>query len=376
MEIKIQKQFFRFSGISVTLSIRLLQALLILIFSTGVCSLYAQSSSDSVLAKKPEIRYIEKVDTIVSVKLNINTEFEQFMQKGIGYSYDIRPNIALGNKISFSYRFISLGIGFKPKFIPGNNDNDMQGKTRTLSFGVNIITSHWMQELQFGYVSGFYLHNTADFLPDWKEGTEPYLLLPDLKVAVLRGSTGYKFNKNYSLKAISSKTEIQLRSCGSFIPILRYDYFETDNKSSDTSLKSSQKSNNLDVALTLGYAHTFVIRSRFYASFGFLPGVGIHHTNLLSRFPEGNIKTKYNNPLFRLQENAAIGYNTRRFYAGAEISAAQSSHSESNTTLQTQTSRMYFQVFVGYRFTAPKFLRQKTNQVKNLAPTKIQQFLN
>jgi hypothetical protein len=333
-------------------------------------------SEISASYEKPSA-YIDKVDTIISVKLNVNSEYEQFEVHGSNFYYDIRPNISLSTKISFSYRFISFGIGFKPKIIPGNNDNDMEGKTRTLSFGLNILTSHWMQDLQFGYVTGFYLHNTGDYppTPDWTKGEDPYIQFPDLKVAVLRGSTGYKLNKNFSLKSISSKTEIQLKSCGSFIPYLVYEYFEIDNQSDDPNQHSSQRTNNFDALASLGYFYTFVIKSKYYASLGLVPGFGFQHTNLLTRLPEENVTTKYTDPLFRLQEKAGIGYNSRKFYTGAELSMAQSSHSQGNTSVQEKATRIFFQVFVGYRFNAPKFLKHETDVVKNMAPTPIQKIL-
>lgn len=352
------------------LSIKLLLFLFLLIGNQS----FAQSTNGSDSLKSP-VKYFEKVDTIISVKLSLNTEFEQFMQKVNDVTYDIRPNIALGTKLSFSYRFISFGIGFKPKFIPGNNDNDMQGKTKVLSFGTNIITSHLMQELQFAYVRGFYLHNTGDFDPEWEEGTDPYFQLPDNKYAVLRGSTAYKFNENYSVKSISSKTEIQLKSCGSFIPVLAYDYYEMDNKSDDTAQTSSQFSSNFDMVASLGYMHTFVINSKFYASAGLFGGAGFHHISLLTRMPDDDIKTRETDPLFRMQERVGIGYNSRKFFAGAEIFMTQSSHSESNKAVQIQASRAYFQVFAGYRFNAPAFLKRETDVVKGIAPVPIQNIL-
>jgi hypothetical protein len=336
---------------------------------------FAQKNADTTSIAKSNTLYIEKVDTIISVKLNINSEYEQLEQKFGDIYYDIRPNISLSNKISFSYRFISFGIGFKPKFIPGNNDNDMQGKTKTLSFGINILTEHWLQELQFAYVKGFYLRNSADFDPGWTKGEDPYIQLPDLKVAVLRGSTGYKLNKNFSLKAVSSKTEIQLKSCGSFIPFLSYEYFEIDNESSDTSQHSSQKSNNLAVTASLGYIYTFVIKSKFYASCGLFPGIGFQHTSLLTRYPDGNVTSKSTVPLYQLKETIGMGYNSKKFYTGAEFSGAQMFHSESNTSVQTKATRIYFQVFVGYRFNAPKFLKHETDVVKNIAPAPIQKII-
>jgi hypothetical protein len=347
-------------------------SLLISIYSGHV---FAQNNTDTTVVSKPDVRYIAKVDTVISIKLNVNTEFDELEQKGDNFHWDIRPNISLSTKISFSYRYISFGIGFKPKFIPGNNDNDMQGKTKAFGFGFNILTKHWMQELQLASVSGFYIYNSEDAIPGWIKGEDPYVLLPELKVSMIRGSTGYKINKNFSLKAVSSKTEIQLKSCGSFIPYLTYNYNVIDNKSSDTSMHTSQRSKNLDVSASLGYIYTFVLKSKFYATLGLFPGIGFEHTNLLTRYPDEDVTTKYTDPLYELKETIGIGFNSKKFYAGAELSADQRAHNDNHSSVQTKATRGYFQIFVGYRFNAPKFLKHETDVVKNIAPTPIQKIL-
>ena len=348
--------------------------LILFLFLLAGNQAYAQGGKGSDSLKQP-VKYIAKVDTIISVKLNLNTEFEQFLQTVNDVTYDIRPNITLGTKLSFSYRFISFGIGFKPKFIPGNNDNDMQGKTKVFGFGTNIITSHWMQELQFNYIKGFYLYNTGDFDPNWEEGTDPYIQLPDNRYVVLRGSTGYKINKNYSIKSISSKTEIQLKSCGSLIPLLTYDYYEMDNKSDDPSQSSSQYSSNFNMVANLGYMYTFVIKSKFYASAGLFGGAGFHHISLLTRMPTEELHDKYTSAVFRMQERIGAGYNSRKFFAGAELYSSQSSYSESNNAVQVSAMRTSFQIFAGYRFNAPKILKHETDVVKGIAPVPIQNIL-
>jgi hypothetical protein len=84
--------------------------------------------------------------------------------------------------------------------------------------GLNFSGKNLLQDLQALHVKGFYLYNTGYYDKDWQQGIDPYTQFPELDVVALRGSTGYKFNENYSLKSLSSQTEIQLKSCGSFFP--------------------------------------------------------------------------------------------------------------------------------------------------------------
>ena len=336
----------------------------------------AQNSGVATTAGDTKTLYIEKADTIISVKLNWNSDFEQFTVDAPGYRVDLRPNVSVANRISFGYRFISFGFGFKPKFYPGNNDVDKQGKTRTLSFGFNIVTSHITQDFHFNYVKGYYIHNTNDFDPGWNKDEDPYLLQPDLQMASLSGSTGYKFNSNFSLKAFSSQTEIQKKSAGTLYPVLSYRYYEMDNQSNDTAQKSSQFSKNLNLTASVGYLYTFVINSKFYIAAGVIPGIGTHRTKLLTRQTDGNITTRYNDPVFSVVEKVGIGYNTKKLFAGVEGSFFQSSLNQNNTSVQTKGMRSYYQIFVGYRFNAPAFLKKDADWAKSKVPGRFRKMLN
>lgn len=338
---------------------------------------FAQSdSAKTALKQRIHNTYIDKLDTVINIKLSVNNEFERFRQEVNGVSYDIRPNISLSTKLSFSYRYISFGFGFKPKFIPGNNDNDKQGKTKAFTFGFDINANHIVQSLKIGYVRGFYLNNSGDFDPTWNASKDPYLIIPDLKVAELMGSTFYKLNSNFSFKAISSQTEIQRKSCGSLLPGISYMYYEVDNKSDNVNQTSSQKTNNFELLASVGYFYSLVINRGFYAAAGFLPGIGYNFVKLTTRLPNNISYNKYNTPVTRFQEKFGLGYNSRKWYSGAELSLSQSRQKMNYTSVELQATRVYFQVFVGYHFTAPRFIKKQADAIKNLAPEPLKKVLN
>ncbi len=341
-------------------------SLIILIFNCLHYQSFAQNTPDTLLQMKAIGRYFDPLDSIFSLRLNINTEFEQFDVKGDNFNYDIRPNIYLSNRISFSYRFINFGYGFTPKFIPGNNDDTLKGTSDVFSFGLGFHLTHWSQEVQYLKAKGFYLHNTGENYPDWVKGEDAYILFPDLKIVAYRGTTGYKFNENFSLSATSSSTEIQLRSCGSVVIYLDYDFFEIDDQSSSQQQSTSQKSDNFNAIASVGYVYTYVHKSKFHATAGLFPGIGLQHTSLLTRMPQGNQRTYYNAALYRINAKISAGYNTRKFHAGAEFSAIGSSYQQSNGLVQTKAARTYFQVFIGYRFNAPKILIKSTDKVNDM----------
>jgi hypothetical protein len=164
------------------------------------------------------------------------------------------------------------------------------------------------------------------------------------------------------------QTERQLKSCGSVVTFLDYDLFNIDNKSDDPSQQTSQRTNNFAVTGSLGYLYTFVLGSKFYTSFGVLPGAGFQYTNLLTRTETGEIVTKYTDPVLRISEKAGVGYSNNKFFTGAEISLSQAFQKQKNTAVQNMAFKSYFQVFFGYRFSAPGFLKKEADAVKGIAP--------
>jgi hypothetical protein len=334
-------------------------------------SLYSQQTIDSGYLKPEGTRYIARMDTVMSIRLNFNNEHERFLLNGSDFRYDIRPSFFFSNRISFNYRIISFGVGFRLRFLPGNNGNSLTGNSKGFFLRLGIFTKHWQQELQFGRMQGFYLFNTGDYMPGWTKGTDPYIQFPGLRIIAITGATSYKLNHNFSMKALANQNEIQLKSCGSLIPAISYSCYLTEDISKDTSIKSKQKSASYEAVLNLGYYYTFVLGKRFYLALGLAPGCGANFTHLTTLLPDEKIYTDYFSPVFRLQERLGIGYNSRKFFGGVDIAMVQATRDDHGKAVQQNSSRNYFQVFIGYRFNAPAFLRKKTSQVEDLIPVKI-----
>lgn len=336
------------------------------------CLSYITSSSQFIekdsLAESQFTSYILKNFDRISVKIDLDSEIESFILNGPNnYETDIRPNVSIKSKVSFNYKFISFSIGYIPKFLPGNSDDELKGKTKGLGLNLNLIFNHWVQGLKYSKVNGYYLANTKNFFPDWQEG-DPFIKFPDLEVISFQGSTGYKFNPNFSLRAISAQTEIQTRSAGSFIPGLLYNYYDIDNKSNNEEQRSSQNSKSFEVLLDIAYFYTLVLRNNWYASMGVSPSVGMGYTNLLTRLPDGNVRTKYTDPIFRINGRVGLGYNSDRFFGGGEIKGYESFRNENSKAMTRQTNDLAYQIFIGYRFDPPPFLKKSVKKVEELIP--------
>jgi hypothetical protein len=334
------------------------------------CSISEAQTAQDTIYKKEKIDnlYYKSLLDYINVKFDLESNNERFEVDGTDFNYDIRPNVATVSKLSVNYLFLSLSYKYIPKYFPGNNDDDLKGETKGSGFGLNLNFKHWVQDLKYGKVKGFYLENTADFDNSWIEGTSPYIQFPDTEVITFSGSTSYKFNPNLSLKAISTQTEIQLKSAGSFIPGLNYSYYIIDNKSENSSQSSSQKSENIEVLANLSYYYTFVLNKKWYAALGATPSIGFTYTDLLTRYPDEYIHTDFTSGVYRIKGAGGMGYNSERFFAGFEISAYRSTKHDNSTTIQFITSYNSYQAFVGYRFNAPKKIQELAKKAQEKSP--------
>ena len=300
---------------------------------------------------------IQKMNNYLAVKLNINNDMEGFAVRSDNNYFDIQPNTSLACKISINYLFISLSAKIAPKFLPGNDDDELKGKTKVQSYTLNLFFDHFTQSLSYTNFKGFYLHNTSDYIIDWIKNEDSYILFPELYYNGFHGYTGYKFNPEFSLKALGVQTERQIENAGSFIPLLYYSYYIVDNKAELTGQNSSQKTNNLELIISTSYYYTFSIEKNFYLSIGIVPGAGIIRTKLLTRLPSGNYTNIYRNPVYRLESQLAIGYNSQRVFIGSQIVASWSTYDQNKTSTIIVNNRLTYQIFLGYRFNAPNVLK-------------------
>ncbi|WP_297101480.1 DUF4421 family protein [uncultured Draconibacterium sp.] len=298
--------------------------------------------------------FIEKHNQQLAVKLSLtnNTEFFQIYQQD--QQYTIKPNTSLKTNLILSYRALLFGVGYSPKFIPGNDDDAQKGQSKIFWMGTNVNLPHWTQHLEYTKIKGFYLHNSSNLLQSGRNDAD-YFKLPDLNYTRISGYTAYKMNPNFSFSAIETQTERQLKSAGSFVPSIVYRYYIIDNKTELGPNNTSQKTNNLSCSLQLGYFYTWVINKSLFVSGGAATGGGIIHTKLLTRYYTSSAETKTNYAIFRAKTMLAAGYNADRFFAGIQLTGNIEGYKQQKTT-PTLNENFQFQLYAGYCFDAPKFL--------------------
>ena len=103
----------------------------------------------------------------IFIKLHLDTEIDSYK-----VTTDNNPDLHINtnNQYKFvifvDYDFFGASIGFSPKFIPGNNDNDLKGESSFSDFSFRFFPGKWIQRLQYKKTLGYYIENTHDFIPN------------------------------------------------------------------------------------------------------------------------------------------------------------------------------------------------------------------
>lgn len=306
------------------------------------------------LKRKQDTTYVKSYLDKLMLKMDMDNDLLRFKLSGDDFKYDIRPNLGPSRTMSFNYRWAYIGFSYLPDFILKNKWNDRRGKTQAFSMGGGITAPRFLFDLKYTGVKGFYLHNTSDYVMGWNPDSDPYIQFPDLDTWMIRGSAFYKTNPNFSVRAIQNQTEAQRKTASSLLPGIAYNYYVIDNKSQTGS--SSQRSKNLMIIAQLDYYATLVLHKKWYATLGVGAGGGFNYTWLLTRQSNGNIESTQSSGVVRGFLNTGLGYNGTRFIAGAELLYHQS-YSQQQKTIDLVFTRTAYQIFIGYRFNAPVFLK-------------------
>jgi hypothetical protein len=325
-----------------------------------ICFRAEAQQSDSLRVIVEE-GWIEEMSGKIAVDVSFKNSFKTFEVASSSGKILLYPNTPNNLRLNISYEFISFGIQFAPEFLPGNGDDDAKGKTKSLQLGTSIVFKHWFSDISYSRVRGYYLRNTADYNDDWSS-SDPYIQFPDLNYEGISVSGGYIHNSRFSLRSLTSQTERQLKSAGSFIPVLYLDYYVIDDKSSAI---NTQKSNNLDISIGPGYAYTFVFNERIYASFGIFGSIGYLDTKLTTRTESGDFVSNQDNLVLRGDGNFGIGYNDSKFYSGFYTSISGAQYQQENTTAINTETRVFYHLFLGMRFNAPKFLEKGIKRIES-----------
>lgn len=324
---------------------------------------FSLAQSENYNNDEPDTEAIAKMKEYLTTKLSLSSDVRGFINQTCPTKrYDIEPNSKNVLRAALNYRWLSLTAATTAKFLPGNNNDALKGKTKSTSYSLNFSFSHLQQNISYNRIKGFYLANTSIFQPG------SYKLFPNLVYSGFEGKTAYKFNKDFSLSALNTQTERQLKSEGTFMPSVSYRYYIIDDQTPLTEQNSSQKSNNLEVIFSAGYLYTLVIDQKWYASAGVAPGLGFIHTKSFTRTIHSTDISASLAPLVHLELPLSVGYNSYRFFTGFQFDVAVGAYSHFHTTDVIVNNHSTYQLFMGYRFDAPETLKRITHFAEDHRP--------
>jgi hypothetical protein len=322
---------------------------LLILFFLSILS-YSQEEGDRKHARKYgyktkyRINYFNKM----ILKVDLNSDIDNFYIPRLNYTNfgqnSFIPNEVLKLRFSFDYKFLSLYFSTSPNFLPGNNDDPEKGDTKSLDLSFKFFYSDRLrQEVTYKNIRGFYLR---DFILN-----QPIEVFSDLDITTIGGKTFYIVNNNFSYRAFESQTERQMRNAGSIIPSFSYYYNKLDtNKISDAEINLNQIK-SYDAFLQVGYMYNFVLDTKWFATAGVHPGIGVNRSDSFYTKQINNSEsiTRSTNINYNIDIDAAIGYNNKNFFGGTKFNYKNFEYNNKSST-ELINSKTILTFYVGYRF--------------------------
>jgi Domain of unknown function (DUF4421) len=320
--------------------------------ATTVTLLTAQAQTDSGRI------YIETYDDHLIPKLFTNYRrlgLKLRAQDDRRRQIDYQPNVMGVVGVGLVFKRISVNVGFKGAQRATQNFN--RGESRYFDLQINRFGRKLGFDAYYQDYAGYFLASPDKaYSTNW---TSPiYPQRPDLEVGNASLNAYWVFNaERFSYRAAFVHDERQLKSAGSFILTGSLSYLEifADSSLVPTALhpvfgSGFDRGSFLNFALVPGYAHTFVLGTRFYFNVSASASLGLQHKYFAL---EEKTTTRNLAPMARFIGRAALGYNSDRFFA------ALTAYNDTQTTrlpgLLLDSNIVSFSLMIGYRFETKLF---------------------
>ena len=305
-----------------------------------------------------------------NVKLEVGNDVSSFELIESNLKASLKPNLNLRYAVVLSYKFLSVRIGVRPNI--SEEQKDEKGDSDTFRMRFQLLFDNWNHWLEYNSDHGYYAVNTKD-LPGAKG--ENYVQFPDLTSHVFFGTSSYKFNKKYSLRAIESQTEIQAKSAGSFMPGINYTYYSLTgtNRIKDTDgdqiyLNYYNEYSGINLSLGLAYYYTLVLKKYWFINAYAIPSAGIDLYKTKIHSPDDVIQRSFKDAFLTLSYGFGGGYNGKKIFFGADLKNRLTNEKFSSSKVRIIPSSDTFSVYFGYRFKAPKPISKPVDLIEKKVP--------
>jgi len=328
------------------------------------------NSSDSI-KEIEKSAFIKDFSNQLNIKIQISNDVQTLYVPINDKAAEISPNLGLKYSLSFNYRFLSISLGIRPS--KSKNSIESKGESTISDFKIALLFNRWSQSFFYNKIEGYYIENGDEIFPSTNQDNI-YVQLPNFTTKIYSGNTSYKLNDNYSLKSIQSQTQIQLKSAGSFIPNLKYSYYEIEglDKIIKQNGEITGESNYNDytgvsILLNLSYNYTFVIK-KWFANISLNPGIGVNFYKRTNYNDGVSSEQSFDNFIVSPKGSIGAGYSADKIYFGLEYYRGFTDQNAQNSELPFQLSGRSFFAYFGYRFRAPKAISQPVQYIEKKVP--------
>jgi hypothetical protein len=192
---------------------------------------------------------------------------------------------------------------------------------------------------------------------------------------LLFGTSVYKFNENYSLRAIEAQTEIQKKSTGTFILGGTYNFYKLVGLDRillpGEEIEKREPYNEyygVSITATGGYYYTYVWKENWFVNGFALPSAGIDMYQTKTTLSEVQ-KTRHDqNFITFVDYGLGIGFNGKKFFFGGKIKNRWTTERFNDENVRIQPRKNTFSIYAGYRFRAPKTVSAPVDMIEEKVP--------
>ena len=305
-----------------------------------------------------------------NVKLEVSNDVSSFDVFNDDIEFNLKPNLNLRYAVVLSYKFLSVRLGLRPKI--SEEQKEEKGESDTFRLRFKLLFDKWNYAFEFNQDEGYYVTNTSDFSDI---GSKNYIQFPDLKSNTFYATATYKFNENYSLRAIESQTEIQAKSAGSFMPGVSFVYYSITGtqrvKDVDGNIIERDYYNEYDgvnIALGIAYYYTFVINKYWFLNAYAVPGAGLDFYQTHTSDRDTTTDRNSNDAYLAFKYGIGGGYNGKKIFFGGNFKNRLTDEKFGSDKVRITPTNNSFSVYFGYRFKAPKTVSRPVDYIEEKVP--------
>ncbi|MDW3211281.1 MAG: DUF4421 family protein [Reichenbachiella sp.] len=311
--------------------------------------LFAQNNSTKEFEHKQDTNYIasytSKLD--LTTRFYNSVKFSRYVLRDSRYEERLRyasnENLIIG--VGVSYRRATFNLGLNFPFVNSWDEKD-KGKTKYLDAQIHYYLDKYVFDAWLSTYRGYHLTNPHETTTqDLSDSSFP--IRPEMR------NTNFSFNLvrilnsgKFSFRAAFAQDEWQKKSAGSFLIGMEYNMMFSKGDSSfiPSNTKESdyfdnyqiKKSTIVNLAISGGYGHTFVMARHFYFSIVATMALGGSFTVLES---DDATQNDVDGLTFNINYSTKVGlgYNSKTFQIGlATVQTFMTNHTPLDHSLITQ----------------------------------------